>query len=147
MRVYVAAKFTEKEQVKSVYQLLQQAGHLIAQDWTKNSHLEPFSEHRDYTAHCAKKDMDGVLDADVFILLTSAELSPGASSELGAAIGVHLIFKKPDIYVVGPHFNNYFFSYHPAVMQKNSIQEVLACLANEEQDPLKIQEIEPPAFL
>ena len=125
MKIYVAAKFSDKERVKEVYALLKQAGHAITHEWVHNKPSFPFNENAEFTAQCAQEDINGVLAAEVFILLTHAEPSMGASAELGAAIAAYIHFKKSYVYVVGPHFNTNFCFYHPVVRQKDSIEDVL----------------------
>jgi hypothetical protein len=126
MKVYVSAKFNDKERVQSVYALLKQAGHTITHEWIHNKPSYPFSDDPAFTAQCAAEDIEGVRRADVFILLSNAEPSMGASAELGAAIALFLNFKKPYIYVIGPHFDSNFCFYHPAVVRKDSVEDVLA---------------------
>ncbi len=125
MKVYVSAKFNDKERVNKVYALLKQDEHTITHEWIHNKESYPFDVDPVFTAHCAVQDFNGVLNADVFILLSNTEPSLGASGELGAAIGSFITFKKPYIFVIGPHFNTNFCFYHPAVMQRNSVEEVL----------------------
>jgi hypothetical protein len=129
MKIYVAAKFTDQERVKEVYALLKDAGHTITHEWIHNKPSYPFSVDPSYTTHCAQNDIAGVLAADVFILLTNAEMSMGSSAELGAAVASYIAFKKPYIYVVGPHFDNNFCYYHPAVHQMDSVEDVLHNIA------------------
>lgn len=128
MKVYVAAKFTDNERVKDVYALLKDAGHAVTHEWIHHKPSYPFSVDPAYTAECAKRDIEGVLAADVLILLSHAEPSMGASAELGAAVASFLAFKKPHIYVVGPHFDTNFCFYHPAVIQKDSFQDALRAM-------------------
>lgn len=125
MKIYVSAKFNDKERVKKVYALLKQAGHTITHEWIHNEESYPFDIDPSFTAQCAVEDFNGVLNSDVFILLSNAEPSMGASGELGAAIGSFIKFKKPYIYVVGPHFNINFCFYHPAVTKIDSVEEAL----------------------
>lgn len=131
MKIYVAAKFTDQERVKQVYALLKDVGHTITHEWIHHKSSYPFNADPAYTAQCARNDIAGVLAADVFILLTHIEPSLGASAELGAAVGSYLAFKKPVIYVVGPHFDANFCFWHPAVIQKETVDEVLAELRND----------------
>lgn len=130
MKIYVSAKFNDKERVKNVYNLLKQDGHTITHEWIHHKESYPFSKDAHYASECAVQDFNGVLQADVFILLSNAEPSLGASGELGAAIASYIIFKKPQIYVVGPHFDVNFCFYHPAVKQKDSIEEILQEIKN-----------------
>lgn len=125
MKVYVSAKFNDKERVKEVYVQLKELGHTITHEWVHNKPSYPFDVDPAFTAKCAAEDFNGVLVADVFILLSNAEQSMGASGELGAGIGSYLTFGKPLLYVVGPHFNTNFCFYHPAVHRVNSVEEAL----------------------
>lgn len=125
MKFYISAKFNDKERVKQVYVLLKAAGHTITHEWVHNEASYPFHANPTFTAQCASEDIDGVLAADVFVLLSNTEPSMGASAELGAAIASYLTFKKPRIYVVGPHFDMNFCFFHPAVVRKESVEEVL----------------------
>jgi len=128
MQVYVPAKFSDKERVKTVYGLLKERGHSITHEWVHNKPSYPFDVDPEFTSKCVAEDFAGVLAADVFILLSNAEQSMGASGELGAAIGSFLTFKKPYIYVVGPHFNTNFCFYHPAVIRIESMDMVLKAM-------------------
>lgn len=128
MKIYVSAKFDDKERVKKVYDLLQQAGHTITHEWIHNKAAFPFSEHKEFTARCATEDIQGVLDADVFILLSNAQPSMGSSAELGAALASCITFKKPSIFVVGPHFDTNFAFYHPTVTLVESVEQVLQAI-------------------
>lgn len=130
MKIYVAAKFNDKNRVKETYDLLKKAGHTITHEWIHNKESYPFDVDPIFTAQCATQDFNGVLSADIFILLSNAEPSLGASGELGAAIASFIHFQKPYIYVVGPHFNINFCFYHPAVTRTDSIQEVLQSMNN-----------------
>lgn len=125
MKFYVAAKFSDKEQVKDAYALIKAAGHAITHEWIHHKDSYPFENDPAYAAQCATDDINGVLAADIFVVLSNAEPSMGASAELGAAIASFLKFKTPHIFVVGPHFDTNFAYWHPAVVQKDSVEAVL----------------------
>jgi hypothetical protein len=46
--------------------------------------------------------------------------------EFGAALLSYHCFKTPCIYIVGPHLDTNFAFYHPDVIRKATIEEVLA---------------------
>ena len=125
MNFYISAKFNDKERVMQVYAQLKAAGHTITHEWIHNETSYPFQNNPQFTSDCASADINGVLAADVFVLLSHSEPSIGASAELGAAIASQLIFKKPHIYVVGPHFNMNFCFFHPVVSRTESVEEIL----------------------
>ena len=130
MKIYVAAKFSDKEYVRTAQCLLKAAGHTITHDWTVNKQSFPFSANPEFTAKCATEDLTGVLTADVFVVLSHTEPSMGAAGELGAAIAAKLLGKPILIYAVGPHFDQSFFFHHPAVRQVDSVNAIIAELKN-----------------
>jgi hypothetical protein len=67
--------------------------------------------HKKYST----EDITGVLNCDVFILLTNKEIGSGSSTELGAAIALNASSKKPKIYVVGKAIGKNIFYFHPCV--------------------------------
>lgn len=125
LKVYVAAKFSDKERVRGVYAQLRAAGHHITAEWFDHKPTTPFSENKELAEFYAQKDINGVLAADIFILLSHAEPSMGASAELGAAIASYIHFGKPKVFVVGPHFDVNFAFYHPCVQRVASVEEVI----------------------
>ena len=125
MKIYVSAKFSDKERVKDVYTHLKALGHTITHEWVHNKQSFPFDVDPEFTSKCAAEDFNGVLAADVFILLSNAEHSMGASGELGAAIGAFVTSGKPNVYVVGPHFNTNFCFWHPVVRRIETFEEVI----------------------
>jgi hypothetical protein len=128
MKFYVAARFTEKGQVKKIYKHLQEKGHEITADWTLHKTIKPYDKNAAIAKSYAIEDMNGVINADVFILLTSEHTGAGSAGELGAAILSQVKTGKPKIYVVGMRMDNNFFYFHPAVIRKNTIEEVLQAL-------------------
>ena len=112
MKVYVAAKFENKEEVRAVYALLLQAGHEVTVDWT----VEPGEEDlgsEDYhklQEEWAIKDAQGVIDCDVLVMLPH-DRSKGAYAELGMAIALG---KKSILVLPEKPFNCVFF-HHPLV--------------------------------
>jgi hypothetical protein len=128
MKIYVAARFTEKETVLNLYNRLQKLGHVITADWTVHKNVKPYDENPDITGDYSQEDADGVLAADVFLLLTSPEPGSGVSAELGAAIASRQLTGKPLIYVAGEHLATNAFFYHPLVERFNNLDDALAKL-------------------
>ncbi len=127
MKIYVAARFTDKEMVQDVYRKLTQAGHNITADWTKHKNVKPYDEHPVQAGEYATEDMSGVMASDVFILFTSAEPGSGVSAELGGAIACNTLTGKPRIYVVGPYAHTNAFFFHPAVYARvDRFDEIIA---------------------
>lgn len=125
MKVYVAARMFEKDEVLRMYKLLKKAGHEISADWTWHKNIKPYDQNPETAKDYSIEDMNGVIDCDVFILVTSESPGTGSAGEFGAAILSNLKLGKPKIYVVGQYIGNNFFYFHPAVVRKNTIDDVL----------------------
>lgn len=124
MKIYVAARFFDKEKVKEVYKRLKADGHEITADWTDHVNPKPYEKNRKMCEEYSIKDINGVLNCDVLILITNEIAGAGSSTELGAAIALNLSFKKPEIYVVGEYINNNTFYFHHSVNIRKNIEEV-----------------------
>lgn len=125
MKVYVAARFYEKELVLQVYKLLQEAGHEISADWTMHKNIKPYSQNLETAKDYAVEDIEGVRKSDIFILLLGDQPGTGVSTELGVAIMSFLTFAKPKIYLVGNQLDQNFCFFHPVVIRKKTIGDVL----------------------
>ena len=125
MKIYVAARFHEKERVKKIYTELQNKGHSITTDWTVCQTKQPYSKNFEDARACALHTIQGVKDCEVFIFLTNPEIGAGSSAELGAALLSNTLIKAPRIYVVGPYIDNNFCFYHPAIEKRETIEQVL----------------------
>jgi hypothetical protein len=124
MKVYVAARFFDKEKVKEVYKRLKADGHEITADWSKHLNPKPFSKNRQRCKKYALEDLNGTINCDVFILLTNEQAGTGSSTELGAALALSVKSNKPKIYVVGKHIDGNLFYFHPLVNLRKTINEV-----------------------
>lgn len=130
MKLYIAARFTEKEEVRRIYALLQEQGHEITVDWTIHEPIKPYDQHPEKAHDYALEDLQGVMDCDVFVLLTSEQTGSGSAGELGAAIASQTLVGKPKIYFVGEQMGNNCFYFHPTVKRMETIEDVLADLTS-----------------
>jgi nucleoside 2-deoxyribosyltransferase len=128
MRIYVAARFTEKDAVNNLYERLRKAGHEITTDWTVHENVKPYNKHPERASAYSKEDADGVMMADIFLLITSPEAGSGVSAELGVAIASKELTGKPQIYVAGEHMATNSFFYHPTVTRFANLEDALAAL-------------------
>lgn len=124
MKVYVATRTSRKEEVREIYKKLIEMGHEITEDWTKHKSIKPYIKNQKMASKYAVEDINGVLDADVFILLCD-EGGTGMFVEMGTAITMNLISKKTKVYVVGKYNDRSIFFFHPSVIRKDTIEEVL----------------------
>lgn len=123
MRVYVAAKFEEKDRVRQMIGVLRNMGHQITHDWTLEETQFDSSKHENlpYYKKCAEGDAQGVMTADVFIILTSTS-GKGLYVEMGMAAA-----KGLPIIAVGPHFNSIFYEL-PNVTKVQTIEAAYVML-------------------
>ena len=124
MKIYVATRFGRKDEVKKIYKKLIDNGHEISADWTVHQNMRPYENNERISEEYAIKDIEGVKNCEAFILL-SDEGGQGMFVELGTAILSNLLYGRPKIFVVGEHNSNCLFFFHPSVMRKNSIEDVL----------------------
>lgn len=104
MRVYVASKFENVDEVHEAQEKLQAQGHIITHDWT---HERPGDrtglELEEYLTDCAIKDMYGVKSADV-VLVINCLGGKGMFVEMGMGIA----WEKPIFVVFPDRLNNIF---------------------------------------
>lgn len=130
MKIYVAARFAEKEMVNTIYDQLRTAGHEIAVDWTWHKNTNPFSRNINLISEYVAEDSAGIRAADVLILINSPEPGAGVSAELGIAIALHQTTGHPAIYVVGQYVDTNPFFFHPAVKRFDSLAQVIELLGS-----------------
>lgn len=114
MKIYVAARFDNKEEAIEAMHRFWGEGHEISYDWTVHEGAEYGAE----ASRQAMLDLGGVATADVFVLLASENMR-GAFIELGVAMA---LYKR--IYVVNSPGNTIFYS-HPLIHHVKSIDEVI----------------------
>lgn len=88
MKAYVATKFEEASLAKSTMRALEALGHTVTHDWT-NENADGLSGDAltAYLRGCAERDVKGVVDCDVFVLLNHPN-GKGMFTELGIAIAL-----------------------------------------------------------
>jgi nucleoside 2-deoxyribosyltransferase len=124
MKIYLAARFDRKDEVRELYNQLIEQGHEITYDWTTHKMIKPYHENQEIAHEYSSNDMEGVKNCDIFILIT-ADGGTGTFIELGAAILSNIKHNKPEIFVIGEHNTKSIFYFHPSVKRKNTVQEVL----------------------
>lgn len=128
MRFYIAAFVGEMDRVRSIQQELRELGHEIAVDWTLYEGVAYKERDRrpEQVREIAVRDMQGVRDSDVFVLLAEPPDGRARYAELGAAIMSAIEKGRPRIYVLGEHTRYSVFFYHPTVKRVGSLSEILA---------------------
>ncbi len=122
MRVYVASKYENAPAVSEAIARIIAIGHKITRDWTRHEQWD--WDRPGVTERLARKysyqDVEGVRQADVFIMLTYNGLSmQGAYVELGVALGLGKL-----VYIVGERPRS-IFSYYPGVRVVESLEQVI----------------------
>lgn len=109
MRIYVAGKWQDREDVRIWHNQLRARGHEITCDWTSHEYPGEGQEHllTDY----ALADIKGVQDCDVLIALFEVEYAyRGAFVEIGAALAL-----GKRILILGHAGDSCIFMNHPLV--------------------------------
>lgn len=115
-RVYVAASFEQRDEVKDLYKQLKEAGHTITADWTTHKEIESLESEEEREAlkrQYVIEDSEGVASATVYALLIGSRKSTGAHIELGIAIGA----KIPRIFLIGVVDDSQLFYSHPSIIE------------------------------
>jgi hypothetical protein len=127
MKVFVSGQLQEKEYVKAVYLKLQEVGMEIAHDWTRTENLPLDAKVSNEAGERARRDIQGVIDADIYILLANnSNRGKGMYAELGAALALATVRGTPSIYVVGPINHESIFYHHPLTKHFSSIDDCVA---------------------
>lgn len=113
-KIYVAASFEQKDEVRDLFKQLKAAGHTITADWTLHKEIASLiseEERKSLKRQYAIEDTNGVKQATVYALIIGDRKSTGAHIELGIALGANI----PHICLIGnPDASQLFYS-HPAI--------------------------------
>ena len=123
MKVYVGAKFENKDEVKATYAKLRAAGHEITCDWTPHS-AEGLANVPlvDKLQREAIEDLKGVLDAQAMIFLHNPNCQ-GGFIELGAALGAGKLVLVVGGRPVGTRFPIFYL--HPRVHLFDTVEAAI----------------------
>ena len=118
MKIYVAGKWEDRDQVRLVHQELRRLGHEITVDWT--DHDYPTDDIESILESYTLDDIWGVKEADLFIaLMTVNYLYKGAWVEMGVALG-----KGIPVLVIGKAGDSCIFMNHPLVRKLDSFSDL-----------------------
>src|SRR3989344_7711923 len=123
MKFYIASRYNKKGQVEEIQEILKQKGHEISFDWTRIETFRPYNQNKDKVKEISNKNIEGVKNSDVFILITDAG-GTDMYVELGIALYNLLEKGKPKIYVLGDYLDKSSFYFHPLVKVINNINEI-----------------------
>lgn len=130
MKVFVSGQLGEKTAVRRAYAKLRAAGFEITHDWTRTDNIGDKLLARQESGRRAELDIQGVIDADVYVLLSdNREVGKGMYVELGAALAMKSTTGRPDVFIVGPLNHLSVFYLHPAIRIVSTIDDVVSELA------------------
>lgn len=126
MKIYVATKLENKREAEETIKLIRNKNYEIIVDWTKDEIVsKPYNNKKDIVKMRTVRDVKGIQNCDIFILLTDEGTNKGMYVELGVAIDSNIRTGKPTIYVTDKNINNSIFYYHPSVFIRKNIQAIL----------------------
>ncbi|HEX4662598.1 MAG TPA: hypothetical protein VH144_03200 [Candidatus Saccharimonadales bacterium] len=94
MKFFISGQIKDTEVIQNQMQQVKEAGHEITHDWTTSDILLDTREAKladvDESGIRAEKDIQGVLDCDIYVLSSDNEkVGKGMYVELGAALALH----------------------------------------------------------
>jgi hypothetical protein len=135
MKFFISGQIDDAKNVRSMMDIVVGAGHEITHDWTDVDVFLGGAQDKlnnlEESGLRAQKDIQGVVDSDVYILSSdNANVGKGMYVELGAALALRNYTGKPEIYVVGEQNHLSVFYLHPAVKRVSGIEDVLQSISN-----------------
>ncbi|MEK7063613.1 MAG: hypothetical protein AAB955_02910 [Patescibacteria group bacterium] len=125
MKFFVTGRSNNYQRVAEAFQTIKDRGHEVAFEWTALPMAKPYAENGERAAHYAEITIKGLIDADVYIIFAHKD-GNGVYTELGAALALNALRGSPRIYAIGMEERGAaMFNYHPAIIWKDSLEEVL----------------------
>lgn len=124
MKCFVSGRPSNFDEIVRVTNVLRENGHEITHDWTVLPMVKPYSENVITAGEYASAQIKGVAEAEVYIFLAHND-GTGLFAELGSALTIAQLHGKLRIYGVSRETPEAMFHYHPAIVWKDSIEEVL----------------------
>ncbi len=122
MKVYVATKFENKDEVSRAMESLRAAGHTITHDWTEVDGATYRSESQ--LAECAIDDLNGVETADALLFIPRPDCR-GAWWECGVASANFI----PIIIIDNAYARMCIFEHLPGVIHARDLDHAIEILA------------------
>ena len=133
MEVFVSGQINDLENVCNVQDAFREAGHTITHDWTHNetgskilAGREAKFANPEEAGIRAVNDMQGVVDSEVYVICTDNERpGKGMYAELGGALALNMTTGSPKIYLLGNKEHATIFYFHPSIILKGSVHEII----------------------
>ena len=127
MKFYISTRFsveTLRQKAITLKEELQKYGHEITFDWMSYPNLKPYDNNIQLSSKVAKEELDAVRNADFYIIIPDLG-GTSMYTEFGAAIVSNEITGKPFVYLLNDTQDMTLFNYHPAVIWKKTLEEIL----------------------
>jgi hypothetical protein len=128
MKCFITGRSSNIPEVERTIAAVRALGHEVTFDWPTLPMVKPYAQNPDKAATFATSAIQGIIDTDVYILLAHHD-GAGVFTELGAALALAQLHGKLRIYAIAKEIPEAMFHYHPAIVWKETIEEVLAELA------------------
>ncbi len=125
-RIYVAASYALLSTVTELYTSLRQRGHEITVPWAEMPNIKPFVSREVEAQERANLEIQGVLSADILILLTdeTAAVSRGMFTELGVALAAQRLKQDIRIILLGRDNSSCVFYYATGLQKCRTVEEL-----------------------
>ena len=123
MKFYVTGRSSNYELIEATFAQIKELGHTVTFQWTDLPMVKPYGEHEQEAAEFAAAGIQGVVDADVYIIFVHKD-GNGVFTEFGAALAANVINSSPIIYAVGADKSPAMFNYHPVIKWRKDIETV-----------------------
>jgi len=127
MKFYVTGRSSNLVEVERVITSIQARGHEVTFNWPLLPIVKPYEKNPDMAGDFALSAIQGVIDADIYILLAHHD-GTGVFTELGAALALAQLHGKPQIYAVAREIPPAMFHYHPEINWFSSVDEVFTAV-------------------
>jgi nucleoside 2-deoxyribosyltransferase len=127
MKFYVTGRSSNITEVERIIALLSERGYEVTFDRPALPMVKPYEENQAKAANFAKDAIQGIIDADVYILLAHHD-GTGVFTELGAALALNQLHGKPEIFAVAREIPPVMFRYHSLIHWVKDIEEVFTAL-------------------
>jgi nucleoside 2-deoxyribosyltransferase len=127
-KIYVASSLWNKENVNELYGYLTKNGHKITYDWTTHGQVVGPEE----LVSIARKEFDGVVDADLLIMLMPARNGSHVEFGVALALGKPIIIVTSDTIYEDKSF--YHLDNVHIISNTNGISDLIKTLTENEHD-------------
>lgn len=114
MKFYVTGRSSNYSRVEGAFAEVKRRGHEATFEWTTLPMAKPYAENKDRAKEYSSLGIQGVIDADVYIIFAHED-GNGVFTEFGAALASHAINGRPRVFAIGNQNDHCMFNYHPSV--------------------------------